>query len=172
MTDVRSTVPDRQTFSSDTGSSAPGSTTAATAGPATAGGPLRPNQRTLVGLEGFVAVCGLGGGIFLITHAITAMPQHYLDGTWFATWRWPGMALLFFVGLCPALVAAATLAHRRQARLGHLCVGAGLVAWVALEAAWIVVSPGLQLAFGAIGVLILALGVADWRTAGRVRREG
>lgn len=38
----------------------------------------------------------------------------------------------------------------RLAPLGDLCVGAGLVAWVIVEAAWIVVAPALQLLVGAV----------------------
>jgi hypothetical protein len=32
-----------------------------------------------------------------------------IEGTWLHTWRWPGVAFFLFVGICPALVAAATL---------------------------------------------------------------
>ena len=129
-----------------------------------------PRQKVLIGLETFVSLCGLGGGIFMATHPLTAMSLHYLDGTWFHTWRWPGLALVLFVGVCPALVVVATLVGRHEAVLGHLCVGIGLVAWVALEAGWMVVSPGLQIAFGAIGVLIIALATRELipaRTASR-----
>jgi hypothetical protein len=122
---------------------------------------LRPLQKVLVGLEVFVSLCGVGGGGYMATHPLTTMSLRYLDGTWFHTWRWPGLALIFFVGVCPALVIVATVQRRREAVLGHLCVGIGLVAWVALEAAWIVSSPGLQIAFGAIGSLIVALALMD-----------
>lgn len=107
---------------------------------------LRPPQWALVGLELFVSLCGLGGGIYMATHPLTTMSLRYLQGTWFHTWRWPGLALIFFVGVCPALVVLAVLISRREATIGHFCVGIGLIAWVALEAGWIVVSPGLQIA--------------------------
>ena len=97
-----------------------------------------------------------------MAHPGNALSLRYLDGTWFSTWRWPGIALTFFVGVCPLLVVVATLERRRIALVGHLCVGIGLIAWVALEAAWVVVSPGLQLTVGAIGVVILVLGVREW----------
>ena len=102
---------------------------------------LTPRQRVLVGLEGLISVCGLAGGAYMASHPTTVMSVGYLEGTWFHTWRWPGLALLFFVGVCPAVVAAATLLRSPAAKLGHLCVGAGLVAWILVEAAWIVVSP-------------------------------
>jgi hypothetical protein len=85
----------------------------------------------------------------------------YLDGTWFHTWRWPGIALLFFIGVCPALVVVATLLRLRIAIIGHVSVGVGLVAWILLKAAWVVVSPGLQGTFGVIGLVIFVLGLRE-----------
>jgi hypothetical protein len=130
--------------------------------------PLSSRERALVVLESCIAACGLAGGAWLVTHPVTALALHYLDGTWFTSWRWPGFALAFFVGICPLLAVAATLARRGIAVAGHLCVGVGLIAWIVLEAAWVVVSPGLQLAVGAFGVAILVLGVRE-RSA---RRRG
>jgi hypothetical protein len=129
---------------------------------------LRARQKMLVGLEGFVSICGFGGGSYMATHPLTTMPLRYLQGTWFHTWRWPGLALFFFVGICPALVLVATIEGRRIAIVGHLFVGAGLIAWVALEAAWIVVSPGLQLLVGGVGGMILALGLGEWAKSRRM----
>ena len=122
---------------------------------------LSNTQRLLAGIEGFVSVCGLAGGVYMATHATTVMSTDYLRGTWFHTWRWPGVALFFFVGVCPAIVATATLLQLRVALIGHVCVGLGLVAWILLEATWVVVSPGLQIAFGAIGAIIFVLGTHE-----------
>ena len=124
---------------------------------------LSRTERTLVALETFLSVCGLGGGIFMATHELTMMPLRYLDGTWFHTWRWPGLALFFFVGVGPALVAGAALRRAPAALTGHFCVGAGLVAWIVLEAAWVVVSPPLQILMGLVGVAIVVLAVGERR---------
>jgi hypothetical protein len=126
----------------------------------------------LVGLEAFVSLCGVGGGVYMATHPLTTMSLRYLDGTWFHTWRWPGLALILFVGVCPALVVIATLLMRREAAIGHLCVGFGLIAWVALEAGWVVFSPGLQIAVGAIGGLIVALALSGRRGANKQMENG
>ncbi len=123
--------------------------------------PLRAVERAPVGLEGLLALSGLGGGFYLATSPSDAMPMRYLEGTWFHTWRWPGLALFFFVGVCPALAAGAALFRMPSARLGHFCVGIGLVAWILLEAAWIVVSLPLQLFMGLIGLSIVALALYD-----------
>jgi hypothetical protein len=122
---------------------------------------LDGRERVLVGLESFISLCGLGGGIYLAIRPLTAMPLTYLGGTGFDTWRWPGLSLFFFVGVCPAMVVAATLRRMSVAKLGHLCVGIGLVAWIVLEAAWVVVSPPMQVAIGLIGVAILVLAVRE-----------
>ncbi len=129
---------------------------------------LKREQRILVAVESLVSISGLAGGIHMATHPMTAMPLEYLEGTWFHTWRWPGLALLFFVGICPASVVIATIQGRKVEVWGHLAVGIGLVAWILLEAAWVVVSPGLQILFGMIGVFIVVLAVAERK---RSRRE-
>ena len=128
--------------------------------------PLRPAERVLIALEGFMAVCGLAGGLYMASHPTTTMPLRYLDGTWFHTWRWPGVALAFFVGVCPAVVAGATWRRRPAATIGHVAVGLGLVAWILLEAAWVVVSPALQITVGLVGVVILVLGTREWVRSG------
>ena len=115
---------------------------------------------------------GLSGGIFMTTHPLTVMSLKYLDGTWFHTWRWPGLALLFFVGLCPAMTIVASIRRWRIAPLGHLCVGIGLISWVTLEAAWIVTSAGLQIAFGVIGAAIAYLGFLELSDSRECRAAG
>ena len=122
---------------------------------------LRAPERALVVLETFLAVSGTGGGIALASRPLTAMPLRYLHGTWFHTWRWPGLALLFFVGVCPALVAVAALRRARAVMAGHLAVGIGLLAWILLEVAGVVVSPPLQIVFGLVGVAIVVLAVNE-----------
>jgi hypothetical protein len=127
--------------------------------------PLRRREKMLIWLEGFLSMCGLGGGFYLFTKPWTAMPLSFLDGTWFNSWRWPGMALFAFVGICPALAAVATLRRMPISIVGHLCVGTGLLAWLVLEAAWVVVSPPLQILMGLVGVSILWLAIAELNCA-------
>jgi hypothetical protein len=59
-------------------------------------------------------------------------------------------------------VLVATFRGFRVASIGHIGVGLGLVAWVLLEAVWVVVSPGLQIDVGAMGVAILILGIREF----------
>jgi hypothetical protein len=132
---------------------------------------LRRSQRALVVLEGFLSLCGTAGGAYLLARPLDAMPVRYLEGTWFSTWRWPGLALFIFVGICPALAAGAQVRRLSIAPVGHLCVGLGMIAWIALEAAWVVISPPLQIVMGLVGVTIFALAIADVRQSTRVDDE-
>jgi len=125
----------------------------------------------LVTLEGVTSLGGLAGGAYMMSHELTVMPLRYLSGTFFHTWRWPGVALFIFVGVAPALVVMATLLRRRVARVGHLCVGLGLVAWIVLEATWVVWAPVLQGVFFVTGLVITVLGVVEWRRSGENSRK-
>ncbi len=122
---------------------------------------LCPRQRVLVGLEGFVSLYGMGGSIYMATRPLSTMSLRYLQGTWFTHGAGRDWALIHFVRVCPALFIISVLPERREAVIGHLCLGIGLVAWMALEAARIVSSPGLQIAFGPIGGLITVSALTD-----------
>lgn len=118
-------------------------------------------QRVLVALEGLVSISALGGGAYMTSHPLTAMPLKYLQGTWFDSWRWPGVALIFFVGVCPALTVTSVFLRHRFEMAGHFAVGVGLVAWILIEALWVVVSPDLQITIGTIGVMIIVLAISE-----------
>lgn len=51
----------------------------------------RSRLAIFVTLEAFVSLCGVGGGIFMAAHPLAQMSLRYLRGTWFQTWRWPGV---------------------------------------------------------------------------------
>ena len=128
---------------------------------------LRPRERALVSLEGFISICGLAGGLYMMNKPMTVMDLQHLDGTWFHTWRWLGLLLFLFVGVGPLMVVIATLVRLPVAGLGHLCVGAGLVTWILVQAMWIVIAPPLQVTVALIGLTILFLGIRDKRDRGR-----
>ncbi len=132
--------------------------------------PLDGVERSLITLEGLVSIGGLAGGLYMATHPLTMMPLKYLDGTWFHTWRWPGVALFFFVGAGPMLAVVATVQRRPIATLGHFAVGLGLMTWIVIEATWMVVSLPLQLTFGLIGLAIAVLAISERRR--RIWRSG
>ena len=133
--------------------------------------PLSGVVRALIVIESVVSLSGLAGGAFMASHPKTMMPLRYLEGTWFHTWRWPGVALFVFVGLAPAIVVASAVGRHRYALVGHVGVGVGLVAWIILEAAWVVVSPGLQITFALAGVSIVVLAALERARVTRTRQS-
>lgn len=64
---------------------------------------------------------------------LSVMDLRYLDGTWFHTWRWPGLLLFLLVGVGPAFVIVATLMRFPLAVVAHACVCAGLLAWIPVQ---------------------------------------
>lgn len=144
---------------------------ATSAGPAPrrAGARRRRLERALVALEALVSVSGLGGGAYLMARPTTAMPMRLLAGTGFASWRLPGVALFVLVGVAPGIVAVAATRGLRAARVGHLLVGAGLVAWIVVEMLWVVVTWPLQIAYASMGVAIVVLALLDRRCGGGAR---
>src|ERR1035437_2445486 len=66
--------------------------------------PFSRRQRFLIGLESALSLCGLAGGLMLMTRPLTAMSLKYLNGTWFDTWRWPGVALFSLWGSVRSLL--------------------------------------------------------------------
>lgn len=114
-------------------------------------------RRTVIVLEILLGLCALGGALDLVTHPANALPARYLTGTGFGSWRLPGIALGLFVGGGPLL---ATWFQRRPgpwARRSALLVGGGLLAWLLVEALWVVWWPPLQLPLAALGLVILWL---------------
>jgi hypothetical protein len=116
--------------------------------------------RITICLEALMAISGLGGGVFMTTHAATMMPLWMLSRTPFADWTWPGIFLTLFVGLGPLLAIAAQFMHWTVARAGHFMVGFGMIAWIVLEIAWITWYPLLQLPYLLVGIAIVT---AAWR---------
>lgn len=121
--------------------------------------PLRDSERDLIGLELFTGISAVVGGSWMLSHPESALPVHDLHGTVFSSWQWPGLALLVLVGFGSLFVALATAVRWSAAPLAHVILGAGLVAWIVLEAAWVAVSIPLQLTIGAMGVAIVVLGL-------------
>ena len=115
-------------------------------------------DRLVLALEVCSAVAGAGGGVYLMARPGDAMPAEYLRGTWFTSWRWPGLALLLLVGAGAALAATAEARRWAAAPWVHVAFGAGLVAWIVLEAAWVVVSVPLQASFGLVGAVVAVRG--------------
>lgn len=130
----------------------------------------------VVGLEGLVALAGVGGGTAMMADPRGAMgfPPWMLDRLPVRSWFVPGVALVVCNGVLPAATALAELRGRRWPRRGgHVTAGLVLLSWpvgetvlfgypLAGEPRWL--RPGVA----ATGVLITGLGLLLARDGARL----
>jgi hypothetical protein len=116
----------------------------------------------LMGVLVFQGLSGLGGGLGLVmdpTGATIGLPLESLKGSPFPDFLVPGLVLLTLLGVGPLLVALGLLRGRTWAWPASLGVGAMLLVWLAVQI--LVVGyqpePPLQLIYGMVGMVILAL---------------
>ncbi|HEY2194282.1 MAG TPA: hypothetical protein VGH76_18555 [Actinomycetospora sp.] len=85
-----------------------------------------------IGVEIVLGLSAVYGGIGLLTGTI-GMPDTWLEGTPFASWLVPGVALLLVVAV--PMLAAVVLEVRETARAAAVSAAAGLlqVGWIAAE---------------------------------------
>ncbi|WP_420119882.1 hypothetical protein [Nakamurella sp.] len=131
----------------------------------------RPALRVaLIGIEVFVAVGAVYGGVGLIADNAIGMLPEWLARTPFATWLWPGILLLLIVALPMATAASAEIARRSWAFAASALAGSAQIGWIVAQ--WLIVQryfvlQPIMLACG-IAVLILA-GVVHGRVLGFAR---
>jgi len=118
-----------------------------------------------VGLELFLALGAIGGGIALMAGTngeILPLPISALKGSPFANYFAPGAILFTILGLGP--LGAAILAWRRHpvAPFMTVTVGGALLVWIAVEIAIVGYSnePPLQAFYLVLGVVITLVGIA------------
>jgi urea transporter len=121
-------------------------------------------DRTLVGLEAFLAFGAFGGGAALIgspAGEALRMPVSMLDGTPFSDWRIPGLLLVGINGVLPSVVAAGTMMRRPWAQRGHVVVGAALSGWILGQVAMIGGWHPLQIGYFGMGAAITGLALGN-----------
>jgi peptidoglycan/LPS O-acetylase OafA/YrhL len=125
--------------------------------------PRRPiGVVTLVAAVSLQGVSGVAGGAGLVldpTGASMGIPQDWLSGSPFDDYLIPGIILLVVLGIEPLVVAFGLWRGWTWAWAGALGVGVTLILWIAVEVAIIGYQPAppLQLVYGILGVLILAI---------------
>ena len=107
-------------------------------------------------LLSFNAVTAVGGGIMLMTGGIKP-PSAWLQNTAFASYFIPGLILAGMVGGSALLAAVAFAVNRHYAAVMAMLSGFILCAWVINEVAVIQTYSWLQLAYLALGGLIIGL---------------
>jgi hypothetical protein len=85
------------------------------------------------------------------------MPAHWLEGTPFTSWFWPGVALLVGVTAPQIVLAGLVTLDSPWARLAGISCGALLVAWIAVQLVVLQQVFFLQLVVAAVGVLEIRL---------------
>ncbi|MGS0688885.1 hypothetical protein ACVBEQ_27670 [Nakamurella sp. GG22] len=87
----------------------------------------------LVGVEVFVAVGAVYGGVGLIADNSIGMLPEWLDGTPFSSWTLPGIFLLMIVAAPMFVAAVAELRRVRWAYAASLVAGAAMVGWIVVQ---------------------------------------
>jgi hypothetical protein len=126
-------------------------------------------EKILLGLEGFLALSALGGGINYVLNpqqGSHGVPE-VLQGTPFDSFLLPGIALLACNEIPPVIAIIGTLRRRAWAKPAHVAVGVILMGWIVVQVAFIGFGSWLPLqAFCfALGLLIASLGVRNQRAA-------
>lgn len=121
-----------------------------------------PWVATLTLLLGLQGLSGLAGGIGLVADPSgrsLGIPLAWLEGSPFSDYIIPGLILLVVLGVTPMLVAYGLWRARPWAWAGSVLVGVALVMWLVVEIAVIgyQADPPLQLVYGVLAVLILAI---------------
>lgn len=116
-------------------------------------------ERTLLWLEGLLALGAYGGAIGLIVGGVD-LGEATADLP-FGSTAFAGAALAVVNGLLPTVVLVGALRHARWAHTGHWMVGAALTLWIVVQVAVLGWPPHwLQVLYFFYGLAILALA---WR---------
>jgi len=112
-----------------------------------------------LGLQGLGA---LAGGYALVSDpsgAKLGIPVEWLHGSPFSNYMVPGVVLLVLLGIGPLVVTYGLWAGRSWSPAAALVVGIALLVWLGVEIAVIgyKAEPPLQLVYGILGVVIVAL---------------
>jgi hypothetical protein len=108
-------------------------------------------------LDGFLAVTGFGGGVWMITHPTGWLPTEDLAGTPLDDWMLPGVALVLVNGVWPAVALAASARRWRWAPLLQVGVGVSLLAWLAVQIPLVGYAVPFQPIYSAVAVALIAL---------------
>jgi hypothetical protein len=116
-------------------------------------------RRALVAVELVTGAAGVAGGVLLVAApdgSLLRADPAVLAGTPFPDWRVPGVLLATLVGGGFLLAGYWQWRNHQHARELSLLAGAGLIAFEAVELAWIGFQP-LEAVFAAVGVSVMGL---------------
>ena len=110
----------------------------------------------------FQGLSGAAGGLLLIidpTGNLINMPLRWLSGSPFANYLMPGLFLFSMLGVFPLIVFFGLLIRHKHSWLASLFIGSTLILWIFIEIIIIgfQIQPPLQIIYGSLGILIIAL---------------
>ena len=110
----------------------------------------------------FQGISGVFGGLGLIldtTGETLNIPLSWLEGSPFTNYLIPGLILFFLLGILPIYIATGLFGNRFLYWRLSLILGIILLIWILVEIIIIGYQPNppLQLVYGILGVLIVAL---------------
>ena len=131
--------------------------------------PLSGLARTTIGLEIFLSLGALGGGLALMLGPrgeIIPLPVSALAGSPFDTYFVPGLILFAVLGVGPILAAGLAWLRQPVAPLAALLTGIGLLIWLLVEIAIVGFSgdPPLQPIYIVLALAIVSTGLR-WLSA-------
>lgn len=114
-------------------------------------------RAALIGVEGFVTVGAVFGGVGLIANNAIGMLPEWLARTPFTSWFWPGVLLLLIVALPMGAAGFAEITRRGWAFAGSLIAGTAQIGWIVAQ--WLIFQRYfvLQPIMLACGIIVIVL---------------
>ena len=133
----------------------------------------RPGYAWLaIALEVFTAIGAIPVGVMLLTDPTGAgvgFPSGWIEATPFGSYLLPGLYLFAMNGVAMLVLAALSLQRHRWAPGLTAALGTGLTIWIGVQLVVMPETSTLQAVFGAIGIVLVAIGVAWLRRLGQPR---
>ncbi len=86
------------------------------------------------------------------------MPTQMLENSPFADFFWPGLILFVILGLGSLLVAGLIFRRVPNYHRWVILLGLSLVIWIGMQLIWLSTYSWLQLLYGGLGLVLVALG--------------
>jgi len=142
--------------------------------------PLSPDRRVerpgyvlvAIALEAFTAIGAIPVGWALLsdtTGGTVGLPRGWIEATPFGSYLIPGLYLLVMNGFGMLVAAGLSAQRHRSAPWLTGVLGTGLATWIGVQLVVMPETSALQVVFGGIGLVLMAVGVAWLRRTRQLR---
>jgi len=114
----------------------------------------------------FTGICACFGGIVLVmdpTGSIIQMPVELLKHSPFTNFLIPGLILLIIIGIGSIVTAVIVLLRNKYFPKFITASGSALIIWIITQIFMIQALSYLHFIYGGIGLILLILGVIQWK---------